>query len=61
MVQRKFAQAGQLRTRQISRIRSLVAILQNHGILVEMLTTDRVGYIAYQDEFQIVAEPFADF
>jgi len=43
----------------LSRIRSLVAILQNHGIAVQMLRTDRVGYIVYEDEYQIVAEPFA--
>jgi len=34
----------------LSQIRSLVAILENHG----------VGYIVYEDEYQIVAEPFAD-
>lgn len=43
----------------ISQIRSLEAILQNHGVLVHMLKTDRVGYVVYEDEFQIVAEPFA--
>jgi len=25
-----------------------------------MLDTDRVGYVVYEDEFQIVAEPFGD-
>jgi len=25
-----------------------------------MLKADRVGYIVYEDDFQIVAEPFAD-
>jgi hypothetical protein len=43
----------------ISRVRELVAILEHHGISVRMLKTDRVGYIVYEDEFQIVAEPFA--
>jgi hypothetical protein len=43
----------------IARVRTLVAILQNHGISVRMLTTDRVGYVVYEDEHQIVAEPFA--
>lgn len=41
-------------------IRGLVAILQNHGILVEMLKADRIGYVVYEDEYQVVAEPFAD-
>jgi hypothetical protein len=43
----------------ISHVRDLVAILQNRGISVRMLKTDRVGYVVYEDEFQIVAEPFA--
>jgi hypothetical protein len=37
----------------LSRVRSLAAILQNHGVLVQTLTTDRVGYIVYEDAFQI--------
>ena len=40
-------------------IRSLVAILENHGVTVQMLTSERVGYVVYEDEYQIVAEPFA--
>jgi hypothetical protein len=47
-------------TEHISHIRDLVGILENHGIVVQMLTTDRVGYVVYEDEFQIVAEPFGD-
>jgi hypothetical protein len=44
----------------LAHIRDLVAILQNHGIAVRMLKTDRVGYVVYEDEFQIVAEPFTN-
>ncbi|MGA2428078.1 MAG: hypothetical protein ABSH13_06210 [Candidatus Acidiferrum sp.] len=44
----------------LSHMRDLVAILQNHGISVRMLKTDRVGYVVYEDEYQIVAEPFTD-
>jgi hypothetical protein len=44
----------------LARVRELVAILEHHGISVRMLKTNRVGYIVYEDEFQIVAEPFAD-
>jgi hypothetical protein len=43
----------------IAHVRSLVAILRNHGVSVRMLKTVRVGYVVYEDEFQIVAEPFA--
>ena len=41
------------------RIRTLVAILENHGVSVRMLKTNRVGYVVYEDQYQIVAEPFA--
>ena len=44
----------------IARIREMVAILENHGVAVRMLKTDRVGYVVYEDEDQIVAEAFAD-
>jgi hypothetical protein len=43
----------------IAHVRSLVAILEHHGISVRMLKADRVGYVVYEDEYQIVAEPFA--
>jgi hypothetical protein len=39
-------------------VRELVAILQNHGVIVQLLKTERVGYVVYEDEYQIVAEPF---
>jgi hypothetical protein len=42
----------------LSHMRPLVAILDNHGISVRMLRSNRVGYVVYEDEFQIVAEPF---
>jgi hypothetical protein len=42
----------------IAHIRALIAILENHGVSVRMLTTERVGYVVYEDEYQIVAEPF---
>jgi len=44
----------------LAHIRDLVGILQNHGIAVQMLKTETVGYVVYEDEYQIVAEPFAD-
>jgi hypothetical protein len=43
---------------QLSRVRGLVAILRNQGVIVHMLKTDRVGYVVYEDEYQIVAESF---
>ena len=44
----------------IAQIRELVSILENHGVHVRTLKTKRVGYIVYEDEYQIVAEPLAD-
>ena len=43
----------------LAHIRLLVQILENHGVSVKMLRTDRVGYVVYEDEIQIVAEPFS--
>jgi hypothetical protein len=44
----------------IERLRELVAILENHGVSVRMLKASRVGYVVYEDDFQVVAEPFSD-
>ena len=44
----------------IGHIREMVAILENHGVSVRMLKADRVGYVVYEDDYQIVAEPFSD-
>ena len=44
----------------LARVRELVVILEHHGISVRMLNANRVGYVVHEDEFQIVAEPFAD-
>ena len=43
----------------LARVRELIVILEHHGISVRMLKANRVGYIVYEDEFQIVAQPFA--
>jgi hypothetical protein len=42
----------------IAHARSLIAILQNHGVSVQMPKTDCLGYVLYEDDHQIVAEPF---
>ncbi|MDA8747285.1 hypothetical protein N9M66_03635 [Litoreibacter sp.] len=38
----------------------LSTILQVHGFPVELLKTNRPGFVVFEDEFQIVAEPFND-
>lgn len=42
----------------IARARELAALLEQYGVPTLMLTTDRPGYVVYEDEFQIAAEPF---
>ncbi|KMW57619.1 hypothetical protein AIOL_002584 [Candidatus Rhodobacter oscarellae] len=44
----------------IARAYEVMAILAEHDIAVDVLKSDRVGYIVYEDEWQVVAEPFAD-
>jgi hypothetical protein len=42
----------------ISRIWEMVHILERNGIYVKTIRTDRPGYVTYEDEWQLVAEPF---
>jgi len=44
----------------ISKMREMVAILEAHGVHVEVIQTERPGYIVYEDEFQITAEGFKE-
>jgi hypothetical protein len=45
-------------TQHIAQPRELAALLEANDICTEMLATDRPGYIVYEDEFQVLAEPF---
>jgi hypothetical protein len=42
----------------LNHLRAIAVILEEHGKPVTMLTTDKPGYIVYEDEWQLVAEPF---
>ena len=44
----------------ISKFRKIVAVLKSHGQNVEMIRTDKPGYIVYEDDYQIVAKPFTE-
>ena len=44
----------------IAKARAIVRALQDLGVDVRMLKTDSPGYVVYQDDYQIAAEPFAD-
>ena len=43
----------------IAKAREIVRLLEEHGWHVRTVKTDRPGYVVYEDEFQIAAEPFA--
>ena len=43
----------------VAKVREVASILEARSISVETVTTDRPGYIVYEDDFQVVAEPFA--
>lgn len=45
-------------TEHISRIGEMVHILERNGIYVKKIKTDKPGYVIYEDEWQLVAEPF---
>jgi hypothetical protein len=44
-------------TEHISRIWEIVRILERNGIYVKKIKTDKPGYLIYEDEWQLVAEP----
>jgi hypothetical protein len=42
----------------ISRVWAMVRILERNGIYVKKIRTGKPGYVIYEDEWQLVAEPF---
>ena len=46
--------------KHIAKMQEMVALLKHHDVPVRMIKTKRPGYVVYEDEFQIVAVPFAD-
>lgn len=36
----------------------MIRILEQHGIYVKKIKTDKPGYVVYEDDWQLVAEPF---
>ena len=44
----------------LSRAREMIAILEEQGVFMRTVRTNRAGYILYEDNAQILAEPFAD-
>lgn len=44
----------------LQRAFDLAIMLNGQGFAIEILRTERVGYVIYEDQHQVVAEPFAD-
>ena len=44
----------------IQNMRLLSHILHDHGVNVDVVRSDRTGYLVYEDEHQVVAEPFSN-
>jgi len=44
----------------VSKMRALAAILEQNGYLVCQITTDRPGYVVFEDDHQVVAELFRE-
>ena len=47
-------------TNHIARMYEVTQILRSHGIEVEVLCTERPGYIVYEDRYQVAAQPFQE-
>lgn len=44
----------------ISRAFEMKNILDSNGFKIDVLKEKRIGYVLYEDEYQVVAEPFSD-
>ena len=44
----------------MKRIWEMVEILESNDVLIHMIKTRTPGYVVYEDNFQLVAEPFID-
>jgi hypothetical protein len=44
----------------INKMREMVVLLEHHDVPVRMIKTTRPNCVVYEEEFQIVAVPFAD-
>jgi len=47
-------------TRHIAKAFELKSVLDEYGYAIDVLKENRIGYILYEDEYQVVAEPFAE-
>jgi hypothetical protein len=46
-------------TEHLARMPGITEILEQYGHPVVMLSEARIGYVVYEDSFQVIAEPFS--
>jgi hypothetical protein len=44
----------------IAKMHEVAHILRSHGVDVEILRAERPGYVVYEDQYQVAAEPFQE-
>ena len=44
----------------IARMYELRRVLEGNGRIVHVVREDRIGYVVYEDDVQVIAEPFAE-
>ena len=44
----------------VRRMFEMRRILEEHGVSTEMIKTARPGYVVFEDEYQVAAEPFGE-
>ena len=44
----------------IRKARALASLLENHGFYTAMIRTRKPGYVVYEDQYQVAAEPFRE-
>jgi hypothetical protein len=47
-------------TEHLARMHQIKDVLESYGHSVVMVTEARVGYVTYEDDVQVLAEPFSD-
>jgi len=47
-------------TEHIKKMHEMAQILEAHGIVVDVLRSERPGYVVYEDAHQVAAEPFRE-
>jgi len=47
-------------TEHIAKMYAVVQLLESHGVGVDVIRTHRLGYVVYDDQYQVAAEPFGE-